>query len=93
MVFSKRKASIKQFEDLVRKFEARGRHRFYLTLFHTVSLSGFRGLVVRAIKNEVAAELDGKVCMQCCPSCYHLDDFTQITRCGHLKDQVIIGSL
>ena len=52
---------MKQFEDLVRKFEARGRHRFYRCLLHTVNHSGFRGLIIHAIKEEVAEALNSNV--------------------------------
>ena len=48
-----RKTSVKLFEQMMSRFEARGRHRYYRLLLHNISHSGVRGLLVHTVKNEV----------------------------------------
>lgn len=45
------------FQQLLAKFVERGRHNFYRLLFHQVSHSGVKGLLVQAVKNEVDSAL------------------------------------
>lgn len=45
------------FQQLLAKFVERGRHNFYRLLFHQVSHSGVKGLLVQGVKNEVDSAL------------------------------------
>ena len=42
---------------MVKKFEEKGRHRFYRNLLHSTNHSGIRGLLIHAVKDEVDTAL------------------------------------